>query len=318
MENIFEFRPIIKSPFYQTLLATAIDLEPELKSEIQYIKLPDGDLLTVHNSCPKDWKEEKGIVFMLHGFCGSHRVAYMKRIARRLYKQGYLVVRMNWRGCGSGKGLARKYYHTSGSSDVLEVLKDFKVRFPHAPSVLVGFSLGGNAALMLAGELGEEASDLIRGVVAVCPPMDLDACARRFALSENRFYKNYFLSLIVKDLEYLHRRFIDLAPYHLPKDVTFRGIFERYVAPRAGYRDSLEYFEECSAKKVITDIAIPAKILIAEDDPIVDTSFIDTIELPKNLSIHKTQYGGHLAFLGRNQFRWMDHFVIEGVNGILS
>lgn len=318
MEKLFEFTPIIKNSFYQTVLASAIDLEPELASKIQHITMSDNDLMTFHSTTPKNWVEEKGIVVMLHGFCGSHRTAYMKRVARQLYKKGHQVIRVNWRGCGSGKGLARKYYHDSGSPDVMEIIKLLKVRFPNAPIALVGFSLGGNAALKLAGDLKKDGGNWLQGVVAVCPPMDLEASARRFALPENSFYTKYFRRFVMKDVEYLHRRFKDLPPHNLTEDVSFRGVFEHYVAPRAGFRDSLEYFDYCGAKNVLKDIVVPVNVLISDDDPLVDAGFLDRTTLPKNVEVHKTRYGGHLAFLGRSQFRWMDHFVVESIHGILS
>jgi hypothetical protein len=43
------------------------------------------------------------------------------------------------------------------------------------PAFVVGFSLGGNVALKLAGELGDSAEELMGGVCGVSAPLDLEA-----------------------------------------------------------------------------------------------------------------------------------------------
>ena len=60
--------------------------------------------------------------------------------------------------------------------------------------ILVGFSLGGNVVLKLAGELGESAGALIAGLAAVSAPIDLAACARRLCARSNVLYSRRFLS----------------------------------------------------------------------------------------------------------------------------
>ena len=85
---------------------------------------------------------------------------------------------MNLRGCGSGRGLARYPYHSGRSADVLAVLESLRQTTPQSPVTLIGFSLGGNIVLKLAGELSAAVPDNLQHVIAVCPPADLLACSR--------------------------------------------------------------------------------------------------------------------------------------------
>ena len=61
-----------------------------------------------------------------------------------------------------GKGLAKQIYHSGRSEDVFESIKVIKKEHPESPIVLIGFSLGGNIVLKMAGELGVFAKSFIR------------------------------------------------------------------------------------------------------------------------------------------------------------
>ena len=117
-------------------------------------------------------------VLLLHGLCGCHHSPYMRRLAWKLLRHGLRAVRMNLRGCGSGRGLARYPYHSGRSADVLAGLDSLYQEAPASPVTLVGFSLGGNIVLKLAGELSVRVPENLQRVIAVCPPADLVACSR--------------------------------------------------------------------------------------------------------------------------------------------
>ncbi len=315
-ESYLNFKPLIKSSYYQTLIGSAIDFEPELRSKTHYIKLSDGDVIAIEISTPKNWKSDDWSVLMIHGLCGSHKSHYMKRIARKLYKSGVQAIRINLRGCGSGKGLAKGIYHSGSSGDILQVVENLHNMFPESQKLLFGVSLGANISLKLAGELGSEAKKYLKGVVAVSPPADLLSSARLFTLPENQFYASYFLRLLVSEVNFRHKYF-DLPPHNLPKKVTLAQFDEIYTAPIAKFSSALEYYYYSSSKRVVTKIALPTKILFANDDPIIKASILDDVALPSNVSIYKTEHGGHIGFVGLNifkEFRWMDKIVTDWIS----
>ncbi len=314
-ESFLNFKPLIKSSYYQTVIGSAIDFEPELKSKRHLVTLRDGDVISLEISTPMNWKECDWTVLMIHGLCGSHKSHYMKRIARKLYKKGIQAIRVNLRGCGSGKGLAKGIYHSGSSDDIFQVLENIKNLFPNSPKLLMGVSLGANISLKLAGELGSEADKYLKGVFAISPPAELLSSARLFTLPENQLYARYFLKLLVKEVNFRHKHF-NLAPHNLPENVTLNDFDEIYTAPFIKFSSAFEYYYYSSSKRVVSKIQLPTKILFANDDPIIKACVLDDISLPKNVSIYKTEHGGHIGFVGLNifkEFRWMDKILTDWI-----
>ena len=113
-----KFDPLFKSPYYQTVVSNIFDFSGEPPSKTHFVKLSDGDVMSIEVSTPKGWKEEDGSVALLHGLCGSSKSPYLKRIAKRMYGKGIQAIRINMRGCGIGKGLAKNIYHSGCSKDI--------------------------------------------------------------------------------------------------------------------------------------------------------------------------------------------------------
>jgi uncharacterized protein len=320
MEKSLNFNPLIKNPYCQTVLGTALDFESNPASTTHFVKLIDGDLMAVEISTPLEWIEEKGIVVLLHGLCGSHKSQYMKRLTKRFYAKGHKVARINMRGCGSGRGLARGIYHNGCSGDIRAVLEDLRGHFPTAPMVLAGFSMGGNITLKLAGELGEDGPKYLKGCIAVGPPVELVESTRLITHPKNDVYAKYFLKILLNEVFFLHNHFKDLPPHGLNLSSSLNDFDEIYVAPRAKFSSALEYYYHCSAKRVILNTKIPTYILFAKDDPIIKSTSLDDLELPPHINVYKTEHGGHIGFLGWNifkEFRWMDNLVEEWVGKLI-
>src|SRR5262249_51275546 len=122
-ELIQAFRPLFTHPHLQTIVAAKLTFVREPPSTTCLVALPDGDQIALEVSTPPGWQPDDPTVVMLHGLCGCHRSPYMQRLAHKLLRCGIRAVRMNLRGCGSGKDLARYPYHSGRSADVLAVLE---------------------------------------------------------------------------------------------------------------------------------------------------------------------------------------------------
>lgn len=297
--------PLLTNPHVQTLVAAKLAFAREPPSTTHLVKLPDGDMIALEISTPQRWQPHDPTVVMLHGLCGCHRSPYMQRLARKLLRYGVRAVRMNMRGCGSGRGLARLPYHSGRSADVLAVLDSLQQATPQSPVTLVGFSLGGNIVLKLAGELAatvpahlQRVIAVLQRVIAVCPPADLVASARLLAQPSNRLYNRYFTRLLCAAVAYRHTHFPDLPPVKLPEQLTLYAFDERYTAPQCGFRDALDYYRQCSAAPLVPRMTLPCQILFAADDPLIDAHVFDGVALPPNVQVLCTRYGGHLGFLG--------------------
>jgi len=233
-------------------------------------------------------------------------------MAKRLEAIGIRAVRMNLRGCGSGKGLARKLYHSGRSEDALAILKALKEEHPDSPITLVGYSLGGNIALKLAGELQHLAQTYLKKVIAVCPSVDLHASVLLFQKPENGIYERKFFKDLKKHVKDLDPSFI------LPKTMRIIDFDNVFTAPRSGFAGALDYYSKCSAAPFVPRIELTCQILFAEDDPFISHSSLDFLRLPPNVKIFKTKQGGHLGFLGnpfhKKGFRWLDSLLIEWIH----
>lgn len=274
-------------------------------SNRKLVTLPDGDQISLEITTPPTWRPERPTVVLVHGLCGSHSSPYLVRLAKRLYAEGIRAVRMNMRGCGSGKGLAKQIYHGGRSEDILAVLTALKK--DGSPITLIGYSLGGNTVLKLAGEWNGD--PILHKVIAVNPPVDLLASIEMFNRPENTLYERRFcyeMRLIA--LEY---------GAILPKGLRIVEFDERFTAPRGGFKSAHDYYTRCSSAPLVPKIKIPTQILFAKDDPLVAHHSLDHVELPSNVKVVKTEKGGHLGFLGHplepGGFRWLDSQLIDWI-----
>ncbi len=313
----FEPFPFVSDPHHQTIISSFFNILFEPSSERKLVQLSDGDRLSIEITTPRGWKPTDLTVVMVHGLCGSHKSPYLARLTKRLEAQGIRSARINMRGCGSGKGLSKQMYHGGRSEDIFEALKKLKEDALDSPFLLIGFSLGGNIVLKMAGELGELAKEFLIGIIAVSPPVDLYSSVVMIGHPDNAMYEKYFVSLMRADVHYRHKKFKDLPRVKLPRKLKFYEFDQLYTAPYYGFRDAKDYYDKCSAAQFVPDISVPCKILLAQDDPIVSAESLDHLDLPEHVDVFKTKRGGHMGFLanpteGKGLY-WLDALLIDWI-----
>ena len=138
-------------------------------------------------------REQALTLIVVHGLEGSTESQYMTGVARNGLAAGMNVVLMNQRNCGGMDQCAPTLYNSSLSADVAAVARHMLENDGVSRFALIGFSMGGNLVLKLAGEWGSEGPPQFRGVAAVCPAMDLAASADALHEPANRIYEYYFL-----------------------------------------------------------------------------------------------------------------------------
>lgn len=304
----FQPFPGLMSPHAQTIFGGLSQAGTPPPSETFTVPVDDNDALSCDLSTPPSWQADHKTVIMIHGLSGSHVSNYMVRISRKLYQAGYRTVRVNLRACGSGSHLASRPYHGGTSPDILQVIKNLKVKTPDSPIILMGFSLGGNIALKLAGELQEKASDLIYRTIAVCPPIDLAHSLTILSQPFNRFYHKYYLD----NIKYQTMKWVG--------NQSIRSIYEfdnAVTAPLWGFKNASDYHRQCSSCYLLPKIRHSCYILFAADDPFVDYRRALDHPLSRSVKIGLSQYGGHLGFLGQmgkgRQFFWLDQLLQEWI-----
>jgi hypothetical protein len=317
--TVLPFRPLpwLANAHLQTIVASQMYLPVEPPSVTSLVPLPDGDRLALEVATPAGWHPQRPTVVMVHGLCGCHRSPYMMRMAYKLWRRGLRAVRMNLRGCGSGIGLARQPYHSGRSADLWCVLQTLHHDTPQSPLTVIGFSLGGNIVLKMAGELGAMATPQVSQVIAVCPPADLAACSRLLGQPSNRLYEQRFMRLLQAAVRERHQRFPDLPCVLLPPQLSLYEFDHIYTAPLCGFQDADDYYARCSAAPLVPGIALPCRILFANDDPFIDATVFDAVDLPASVQVMRTRRGGHLGFLGvpgsSGGYRWLDTTLLTWI-----
>jgi len=254
--------------------------------------------------CHCHWQADRAkalTVIVVHGLEGSSESQYARGIAEKGLASGMNVIRYNQRNCGGTEALAPVLYHSGLSSDIAAVAREFIARDGVSRIALVGFSMGGNLVLKLAGEWGRQAPPEFRAVAACCPALDLAASADALHRPSNRLYESYFLWA-------LRRRMLEKArlfPGHFDNKRldgirSLREFDDRITAYYCGFAGAVDYYDRASATHVIGQIAVPTLVLHAANDPFI----LITAETRRkflanpNVTLVDTDDGGHCAFIG--------------------
>ncbi|MES3003529.1 MAG: alpha/beta fold hydrolase [Pseudomonadota bacterium] len=259
---------------------------------------PDRDFIDVDWLKGKTPKPGAPLLVMFHGLEGSSRSHYSEAFADFAAERGIAFVIPHFRGCGGELNAGPRAYHSGDYEEVGWILS--RLRTQHdGPLVAVGVSLGGNALMRWAGEVGSDAARVATAVASVCSPLDLAAGSVAIGKGFNRLvYTTMFLrSMKPKAMEKLaqHPGLFDGARLMAARDLyEFDDIF---TAPLHGFRNADDYYERASAKPHLHRIGIPALALNAQNDPFVPASSLPRAnEVGDHVTLWQPREGGHVGF----------------------
>jgi predicted alpha/beta-fold hydrolase len=285
----------------RNLLVRAGALPAEAPLRI-WIDLGDGDRLAATLERPDG--PSRCAVVLVHGLGGCEDSSYLQLAAADWLAAGFSVIRLNLRGAGASRAVCRGRYDAGRTGDLRIALRALPAHLPSGTRLLlVGFSLGGNLALKLAGE--PDPGEQLAGVVSVSAPIDLAEASRRIHARRNAFYHRYLLGN-------LKRQLLEPGPPVAPTErralESVRSLWEfddRIVAPRGGYADASDYYDRASARRVLAAIRIPALLIHAADDPWIPVGAYRAAEaeLPPSARVLLAPGGGHVGFHGRGSAR---------------
>lgn len=264
---------------------------------------PDADFIDV------DWldgavpataamAQQRPLIVMFHGLEGSSASHYAQAFADFADSRGSAFAVAHFRGCGGELNRGPRAYHSGDFQEIDWILRRF--RAVHAgPVVAVGVSLGGNALMRWAGEMGASAAQVVAAAAAVCAPLDLAAGGHAIGHGFNRLvYTRMFLNT--------------MRPKALRKYAQHPGLFDRdalmraqdlfefdniFTAPVHGFRDTEDYWNRASAKPHLTQIALPALLVNALNDPFVPAwSLPGPKDVADSVTLWQPQGGGHVGF----------------------
>lgn len=298
----FEPRPRLRHGHVMTVVAWARQRAfPDLPAPEPMTIQVTPDTRVVAHAYWQPARESRLTVLALHGLEGSTSVHYMQGLAAKAWRRGWNAVLLNQRNCGGTEHLAPGLYHSGLTHDPREVMRYLADRLGLGAFAVVGYSLGGNLATKLAGELGDGHDPPMVAAAGVCPTMELDVCVRAIERRSNIAYHWNF----VRNLRGRMRRkaahwpgAFDLA--QLGDIWTIRRFDDAYTAPHHGFGTASNYYQQASAMRVADRIRIPTLVLAAADDPFVPPGQFETPALRDNpaVTVRVERHGGHCGFIG--------------------
>ena len=239
--------------------------------------------------------EPLGLVVLMHGLGGSSDREGLRRMGLTLQSAGFAVLRLNMRGAGPGRPLARGTDAARCNSDLLPALRRARaladgLAAGGRPLFGMGISLGGTKLLnALVAELHEQAAaglerPLLDGLVCISSPLDLEVCSRQIARPRNRVYERWLLKRLLAQtaadpfgLNPAEQRVLAGGGPGGPLR-SIRAFDAAITAPRWGYDSVDSYYRAASPLPRLLALAEPgprpshillppALILHAADDP---------------------------------------------------
>lgn len=258
-------------------------------------------------------------IVVWHGIEGSTASNYMQATAEKGFSAGFNVIRVNFRNCGGTEHLTSTIYHGGLSADLAAVVKELIEKDGVQRMLVVGFSLGGNLVLKLAGEYDDKPPAEILGICAVSPSVDLSASADMILKRSNWIYHRDFVRRLKRRIRTNHKLYPDVYDISdLGAVRTLREFDDRFTSRAHGFADANDYYYRSSSLRVIDRIRIPTLIIHAEDDPFIPFAPLRDPALVNNpyILLLAPRRGGHVAFIsadpkGDGDRFWSENRVIE-------
>ncbi|MGI8898156.1 MAG: YheT family hydrolase [Pyrinomonadaceae bacterium] len=318
----FEPHPVFRGGHAQTLASFAWPRRFRLRApgdEKRLFEVASNTQVLAH--CR--WHDNRAghpTVVLWHGIEGSSEAVYMLATAQKAFRAGFNVVRMNLRNCGGTEHLTPTLYHGGLSEDLRAIVKELIERDGLRRLFLIGFSLGGNMVLKLAGEDGEHSPKEIIAVCAISPSVDLAASGNSICQRSNWIYHREFVRRLKDRIRLKGRLYPELYDTNdLQLIRTIREFDERFTSVAHGFVNAADYYDKASALRVMDTIRVPTLIIHAQDDPFIPFAPLCDPSVGANpyILLLGPERGGHVAFIAAKRspadadLFWAENRVLE-------
>ena len=263
---------------------------------------PDGDFIEVDALLPEDGADPAGAapcLVLFHGLEGSSLSHYARALALQARRRGWALVLPHFRGCGGRLNRAPRAYHSGDWPEIDWILRRVRAQ-RSGPVYAVGVSLGGNALMRWAAERGAQARESVSAVAAICAPLDLVRSGEALGHGLNRvLYTPLFLRTMKPKAQAKWQQYPGL--FDLERALRARTLAEfddAFTAPVHGFHGVRDYWTRASAKPLLRQIALPALLLNARNDPFVPASSLPQAEeVSDRVTLWQPAQGGHVGFV---------------------
>ncbi|WP_110687347.1 hydrolase [Salinicola aestuarinus] len=309
-----DFRPPpgLANRHVQTLLPRLLPLQA-LSQTAEQVELSDGDFLELAWAVPAPRSSSAPIFILFHGLEGSFDSPYARQLLHAAAGRGWRAVLMHFRGCGKRANRLPRAYHSGETGDARQVLTQIRERYPEAPIVAAGVSLGGNMLVKLVAE----APMSLSGAIAINAPLDLAASADALNRGGARLYQRYLLTELRRKVAGQLAR--QAMPLRLDVDDlnaldTFWAYDDAVTAPLHGFASASDYYQRASAGPLIDTLTTPTLILHAADDPFMPAELFQRLPCPASaVRIEIARHGGHVGYIEAHRGRlrsWLARRVL--------
>lgn len=319
-QHAFKPHRFFQGGHIQTLVAYAWPRRFRLRAKADHQRFfqvtPDTQVLAYCRWQPNP--TDHATVVIWHGIEGSSDAVYMLATARKAFAAGFNIVRMNLRNCGDSEHLTPTIYHGGLTEDLRVVVEELIERDKFQRIFLVGFSLGGNMVLKLAGEYGDKPPREVLGVCAISPSVDLNASADLILRRSNWLYHTDFLRRLKIRISRKQKLFPERYDTTDIKSIrTLREFDDRYTSRAHGFEGAADYYYRASSIRVVDKIRVPTLIIHGKDDPFIPFVPLKDPKFAVNpyILLIAPEQGGHVAFVGtrtndEDRF-WAENRVVE-------
>lgn len=283
----------------QTLRNYCLPQKARLPGQSSAIDFPmsdgSGDRLTGTLHQPTDPVRKQPLILLVHGLTGCEDSSYVRESTLFHLARGRSVLRLNLRGAGTSRRVATGYYHAGCAKDIRDVLDGLDDASSERGRFLVGFSLGGNILLNLAGRLERQRG--IIGVATVSAPIEPFEACKRMMEPRNAIYHRFLLRRMKQDV-LSSSALSDSERENIERARSIFAFDEGWIAPQNGFRNARDYYEQTAGAQFVRSISVPTLMLHASNDPWIPVRpylALKRFDLPR-VEIIIARSGGHVGF----------------------
>jgi len=270
-----------------------------------------------HDFLDLDWltQQSKKLIIISHGLEGNSHRAYIKGMAKAFYAQGFDALAWNYRGCSEEMNKQLRFYHSGATDDLDRIIQHALHKNQYEAIYLIGFSLGGNLTLKYLGE--RTPSSLIKKSIVYSVPLHLHTSCIQISKPSNWIYSNRFLKSLKNKVIQKSKVIPGINLNGMNKIATLMEFDDHFTAPLHGYRDAIDYYQQCSSLYFLKNISIPVHIVNAKNDPFLsaDCYPADLLKDHACVTFESPKHGGHVGFtqFNKNGLYWSEeralHFI---------
>ena len=239
------------------------------------------------------------VAVLLHGLEGNAQRPYITGSAKAFNEVGIDACAVNFRGCSGETNRLYRSYHSGATEDLDAVVQHIIRTKKYSEIYIKGVSLGGNMALKYVGE-PRNVPEQIKAVIAISAPCNLYSSLKELTKPKNFAYAVRFRKHLVDKL----RLKLPLFPEKI-SETEIKGIGnlkdfdDVYTAPAHGFKNAIDYYEQCSCRQFLPNVRVPSLIINAVNDSFLGTECYPYEEAKANQALYfeTPKFGGHVGFI---------------------